>query len=156
MLLIYYIKSCIGTTMFNHSIIRVKCHFNAFPWELWGILVLCHPLDLIAMSLAKVDFGNQSTWISAICVKTISTTLSALFSLTPAKLIKSWYAARVLLLYWAFSNNWKLLLLKLSSSFSNSFSFSRNLTWSFKSSNFITNRGSYSFFFFLFYQLPTF
>ena len=83
---------CIGTTMFGCSI-RVKSHIGTIPcWELWGNLVLCHPLDSIAMSLVKVDFGNQSAWIPAICVNTVSTTLTSLFAMTPAKLIKSWYA----------------------------------------------------------------
>ena len=80
--------------------------------------------------------------------QSVSTTLSTFFALTPAELIKSWYAACVLLLYWPFLNNWILLLLKLSScSFSNSFSFSRNLTCSCKCSNFCNNEGSDSFYF---------
>ena len=45
------------------------------------------PFDSIAMLLAKVNFGNQSTWIPAICVNTKSTTLSTLFALTPATLV---------------------------------------------------------------------
>ena len=122
--------------MFGCSI-RVKGHIGTTPcWELGVNLVLCHPLDSIAMSLAKVDFGNRSTWISAICINTISKSLS--------KLIESCYAACVLLLYWPFLNNWILLFLKLSSCSL----FSRNLTCSFKSSNFSKNEGSYSFFFF--------
>ena len=56
--------------------------------------------------------------------------------------------ARVLLLYWPFINNWMLRLLKLSSCLSsNRFSFSRNLTCSFKFSNFSNNEGSDSSFF---------
>ena len=133
---------CIGTTMFGCSI-RVKSHIGTTPcWELWGNLVLCHPLDSISMSLAKVDFGNQSAWIPAICVNTVSTTLSTLFAMTPAKLIKSWYAVSALLLYWVFLYSWILLFLKLSScSFNNSFSFSRNLACSFRFSNFNKNEG---------------
>ena len=57
----------------------------------------------------------------------------------------------MLLLYWPFSNNRILLLLKLSScSFSNSLSFSRNLTCSIKSSNCSNNEGSEDSFFFCF------
>ena len=77
-----------------------------------------------------------------------------MFALTPAWLIKSWYAARALLLYWPFLNNWILLLLQLSSCpFSNSFSFLRNLTWSYKSSNFGNNKGSDSFFGFISFEI---
>ena len=143
--------------MFGCSI-RVNCHIGTTPcWELWGNLVLCHPLDSIAMSLAKVDFGNRATWIPSIYVNATSTTLSTLFTLAPAKLIKSWYAAHAFLLYWPFLANWILLFLKLfSCSFNNTFSFPRNLTCSFKSSNFSKNEGSYSFSFFLLYQLPNF
>ena len=100
--------------------------------ELWGNLVLCHPhpnhpaLASIAMSLPKVDFGNRSTWIAAICVNTITT--FSTFALMPAKLTKSWYAAHLLLLYRSFLIKWILLFLKLySCSFSNSFTFSGNL-----------------------------
>ena len=62
----------------------------------------------------------------------------------------------MLLLYWHFLNNWILFFLKLfSGSFNNSFSFSRNLTCSFKSSNFSKNEGSYSSFFLFFFALST-
>ena len=118
--------------MFAHSI-RVKCHIGTTSWELWGIIwryatpLIWLPCPYYFVNLVYTDTG---------------------------KLIKSCYAAHVLLLYWSFLNNWILLLSKLSScTSSNSFHFQE--IWLFPLNLLIslTIKGIFVFFWYLVFQI---